>query len=174
MEWTLPTVPRPVEKGLSRELSLSHKDNKPVAPEVATSSIIASSSDSKARNFDSLQDETSESFAFALVKDALRVFQASFAKSQDSTARANSGSQASNAPQLGSKIVSRALFSGPNLITLFGWLNGLLQPYALQSYSSPLSLHKFILKLRLKSSSSQRKRIENQISQFSRENPTSV
>ncbi|MBA0751830.1 hypothetical protein Gogos_000728, partial [Gossypium gossypioides] len=43
MEWTLPTVPRPVQK------------------EVV--------------NSDSLQDETSESFAFALVNGALEVFE---------------------------------------------------------------------------------------------------
>ncbi|XP_012458986.1 uncharacterized protein LOC105779645 [Gossypium raimondii] len=75
MEWTLPTVPRPVQKGPSRESSLSHKDNKAVAPEVATSSTIASSSDSKAGNSDNLQDEISESFAFALVNGALGVFE---------------------------------------------------------------------------------------------------
>ncbi|MBA0843457.1 hypothetical protein Goarm_000644, partial [Gossypium armourianum] len=71
MEWTLTTVPRPVQKGPSRESSLSHKDNKPVAPKVATSSTIASSSDSNGI----LQDETSESFAFALVNGALGVFE---------------------------------------------------------------------------------------------------
>ncbi|KAB2072807.1 hypothetical protein ES319_A07G042300v1 [Gossypium barbadense] len=75
MEWTLPTVPRPVQKGPSRESSLSHKDNKAVAPEVATSTTIASSSDSKAGNSDNLQDEISESFAFALVNGALGVFE---------------------------------------------------------------------------------------------------
>ncbi|TYJ25330.1 hypothetical protein E1A91_A07G042500v1 [Gossypium mustelinum] len=75
MEWTLPTVPRPVQKGPSRESSLSHKDNKAVAPEVATSITIASSSDSKAGNSDNLQDEISESFAFALVNGALGVFE---------------------------------------------------------------------------------------------------
>ncbi|KAG4136949.1 hypothetical protein ERO13_D07G040800v2 [Gossypium hirsutum] len=75
MEWTLPTVPRPVQKGPSRESSLSHKDNKAVAPEVATSPTIASSSDSKAGNSDNLQDEISESFAFALVNGALGVFE---------------------------------------------------------------------------------------------------
>ncbi|MBA0757092.1 hypothetical protein Gotri_020209, partial [Gossypium trilobum] len=68
-------IPRPVQKGPSRESSLSHKDNKAVAPEVATSSTIASSSDSKAGNSDNLQDEISESFAFALVNGALGVFE---------------------------------------------------------------------------------------------------
>ncbi|TYG58518.1 hypothetical protein ES288_D08G229500v1 [Gossypium darwinii] len=41
---------------------------------------------------------------------------ASFAKPQDSAARANSGSQASNAPQLGSKTVSRGLNSSLKLL----------------------------------------------------------
>ncbi|MBA0604278.1 hypothetical protein Godav_016950 [Gossypium davidsonii] len=68
-------IPRPVQKGPSRESSLSHKDNKAVAPEVATSSTIASSSDSKAGNSENLQDEISESFAFALVNGALGVFE---------------------------------------------------------------------------------------------------
>ncbi|KAE8687454.1 WD repeat-containing protein 11-like isoform X2 [Hibiscus syriacus] len=75
MEWTLPTVPRPAQKGPSRQSVLSHNDNKAVAPEVAASSTMASSSDSKAGNSDNLQDEISESFAFALVNGALGVFE---------------------------------------------------------------------------------------------------
>ncbi|KAK8604748.1 hypothetical protein V6N13_082223 [Hibiscus sabdariffa] len=75
MEWTLPTVPRPVQKGPSRQSLLSHKDNKAVAPEGVASSTVASSSDSKAENSDNSQDETSESFAFALVNGALGVFE---------------------------------------------------------------------------------------------------
>ncbi|TYH79695.1 hypothetical protein ES332_D03G081000v1 [Gossypium tomentosum] len=42
--------------------------------------------------------------------------QASFAKPQDSAARGSSGSQASNAPQLGSKTVSRGLNSSLKLL----------------------------------------------------------
>ncbi|GMI95155.1 hypothetical protein like AT3G33530 [Hibiscus trionum] len=75
MEWTLPTVPRPVQKGHSGQSLLSHKDDKAVAPEVAASSTMASSSASKAGNSDNSQDETSESFAFALVNGALGVFE---------------------------------------------------------------------------------------------------
>ncbi|MBA0716292.1 hypothetical protein Golax_015133, partial [Gossypium laxum] len=42
--------------------------------------------------------------------------QASFAKPQDSAARADSGSQASNTPQLGSKTVFRGLNSSLKLL----------------------------------------------------------
>ncbi|KAE8654512.1 WD repeat-containing protein 11-like isoform X2 [Hibiscus syriacus] len=75
MEWTLPTVPRPAQKGPSKQSVVSHNDNKAVAPEVAGSSTMASSSDSKAGNSDNSQDELSESFAFALVNGALGVFE---------------------------------------------------------------------------------------------------
>ncbi|XP_022729345.1 WD repeat-containing protein 11-like [Durio zibethinus] len=75
MEWTLPTVPRPVQNGPSRQSSLSPKNNTAVAPEETVSSTTASSSDSKAGNSDDSQDETSESFAFALVNGALGVFE---------------------------------------------------------------------------------------------------
>ncbi|XVE98354.1 hypothetical protein REPUB_Repub03eG0099200 [Reevesia pubescens] len=75
LEWTLPTVPRPVQNGPSRQSSLSPKDNTAVAPEEATSSTTASSSDSKVGNSDGSQDETSESFAFALVNGAQGVFE---------------------------------------------------------------------------------------------------
>ena len=46
LEWTLPTVPRPVQNGPSRQSSLSPKGNTAVAPEEAASSTMASSSDS--------------------------------------------------------------------------------------------------------------------------------
>ncbi|XVF34628.1 hypothetical protein REPUB_Repub18cG0075300 [Reevesia pubescens] len=75
LEWTLPTVPQQVQNGPSRQSSLSTKDNAAVAPEEAASSTTASSSDSKAWNSDGSQDETSESFAFALVNGALGVFE---------------------------------------------------------------------------------------------------
>ncbi|XWS27030.1 hypothetical protein CRYUN_Cryun26dG0080800 [Craigia yunnanensis] len=75
LEWTLPTVPRPVQNGPSRQSSLSPKGNTAVAPEEAASSTMASSSDSKAGSSDGWQDDTSESFAFALVNGALGVFE---------------------------------------------------------------------------------------------------
>ncbi|XWS17127.1 hypothetical protein CRYUN_Cryun33cG0041800 [Craigia yunnanensis] len=73
LEWTLPTVPRPVQNGPSRQTSLSPKGNTAVVPEEAASSTKASSSDS--RSSDGSQDDTSESFAFALVNGALGVFE---------------------------------------------------------------------------------------------------
>ncbi|XVE71478.1 hypothetical protein DITRI_Ditri10aG0153500 [Diplodiscus trichospermus] len=75
LEWTLPTVPRPVQNGPSRQSALSPKTNTALAPEEAASSTMASSSDSKAGNSDGSQDEISESFAFALVNGALGVFE---------------------------------------------------------------------------------------------------
>ncbi|XP_022749666.1 WD repeat-containing protein 11-like isoform X2 [Durio zibethinus] len=75
LEWTLPTVPRPVQNGPSRQSSFTSKDNAAVAPEEAASSTAASLSDSKAGSSDGLQDDTSESFAFALVNGALGVFE---------------------------------------------------------------------------------------------------
>ncbi|KAL4301978.1 hypothetical protein GQ457_10G003860 [Hibiscus cannabinus] len=75
MEWTLPAVPRPLQKDPSRQSSLSHKDGKVVSPVVEASSTMAASSDSKVGNSDNSQDETSESFAFALVNGALGVFE---------------------------------------------------------------------------------------------------
>ncbi|OMO81166.1 hypothetical protein CCACVL1_12565 [Corchorus capsularis] len=73
LEWTLPTVPRPVQNGPSRQSSLSPRANTAVASEETASSKMAS--DSKAGNSDSSQDDSSESFAFALVNGALGVFE---------------------------------------------------------------------------------------------------
>ncbi|XP_021277334.1 WD repeat-containing protein 11 [Herrania umbratica] len=73
LEWTLPTVPRPLQNGPSRQSSL--KDGTAAAPAEAASSTTASSSDSRAGNSDGSQDDTSESFAFALVNGALGVFE---------------------------------------------------------------------------------------------------
>ncbi|GAV82489.1 hypothetical protein CFOL_v3_25940 [Cephalotus follicularis] len=70
LEWTLPTVPRPVQNGPSKQSSFSSKDCTTVPPDGA-----ASSSDSKAVSSDGPQDDTSESFAFALVNGALGVFE---------------------------------------------------------------------------------------------------
>ncbi|KAL0013723.1 hypothetical protein SO802_000792 [Lithocarpus litseifolius] len=69
LEWTLPTVPRPVQNGPSTQSSLLSRDR------TAVSSDVASSSDSKAVSSDGSQDDSSESFAFALVNGALGVFE---------------------------------------------------------------------------------------------------
>ncbi|XP_038696961.1 WD repeat-containing protein 11 isoform X2 [Tripterygium wilfordii] len=75
LEWTLPTVPRPSQNGPSRPSSFASKDPSPVAPEGVSSPSKSSSSDSKAATSDASQDDTSESFAFALVNGALGVFE---------------------------------------------------------------------------------------------------
>ncbi|KAJ9688671.1 hypothetical protein PVL29_014362 [Vitis rotundifolia] len=74
LEWTLPTAPRPVQNGPSRQAS-SSRDRTSVAPAEASSPKTASSTDSKAASTDEPQDDTSESFAFALVNGALGVFE---------------------------------------------------------------------------------------------------
>ncbi|XP_019440273.1 PREDICTED: WD repeat-containing protein 11-like isoform X3 [Lupinus angustifolius] len=75
LEWTLPTVPRPAQNAASRDSSLSSKEQTSGASdEVFTSSKI-SSSDSKGSSTEGFQDDTSESFAFALVNGALGVFE---------------------------------------------------------------------------------------------------
>ncbi|XVE54449.1 hypothetical protein DITRI_Ditri03aG0082400 [Diplodiscus trichospermus] len=75
LEWTLPTVPRPVQNDPSRQSSLSLRSDTAVAPEEAVSSTTASSSDSKAGSSDGSQEDSSESFAFALINGALGVFE---------------------------------------------------------------------------------------------------
>lgn len=75
LEWTLPTVPRPSQTGPSRQSSLSSKDDKAVATDGVSIPTIASSSDSKAESSEGSQDDTSESFAFALANGALGVFE---------------------------------------------------------------------------------------------------
>ncbi|CAK7345444.1 unnamed protein product [Dovyalis caffra] len=72
LEWTLPTVPRPVQNGPSKQVSL--KDQTPVAQDRA-STAKESSSESTAVSSDASQDDTAESFAFALVNGALGVFE---------------------------------------------------------------------------------------------------
>ncbi|KAE7998910.1 hypothetical protein FH972_003405 [Carpinus fangiana] len=74
LEWTLPTVPRPVQNGSSRQSSLSG-DRTVVASDGASTPSMTSSADSKAVSSDGSQDDTSESFAFALVNGALGVFE---------------------------------------------------------------------------------------------------
>ncbi|XP_058074403.1 uncharacterized protein LOC131223110 isoform X2 [Magnolia sinica] len=76
LEWTLPTAPRPLQNGPSRQSSLFSKDNSsPVASAVTASPTKASSTDSKATSLEGSSDDTSESFAFALVNGALGVFE---------------------------------------------------------------------------------------------------
>ncbi|XP_042424399.1 WD repeat-containing protein 11-like isoform X2 [Zingiber officinale] len=70
LEWTLPSAPRPIQSGPSRE-SLASKE------QISTPNTSAntSSTESKVANSDSTVDDTSESFAFALVNGALGVFE---------------------------------------------------------------------------------------------------
>ncbi|XP_021808968.1 WD repeat-containing protein 11 [Prunus avium] len=72
LEWTLPTVPRPVQNGPAKQSSSSPKEQTSVASD-GTSSPTKLSSDSKSS--DGSQDDTSESFAFALANGALGVFE---------------------------------------------------------------------------------------------------
>ncbi|KAF2310619.1 hypothetical protein GH714_015563 [Hevea brasiliensis] len=74
LEWTLPTVPRTVQNGPSRQFSWSSKDQQPVDSDAA-STPKAASSESTAASSDASQDDTAESFAFALVNGALGVFE---------------------------------------------------------------------------------------------------
>ncbi|KAL7168431.1 hypothetical protein ACSBR2_038799 [Camellia fascicularis] len=74
LEWTLPTVPRPVQNGPSRQWSLS-KDRTAMTTAETSSPTKASSTDSKSTSSDGSQDDSSESFAFALVNGALGVFE---------------------------------------------------------------------------------------------------
>ncbi|KAK7264903.1 hypothetical protein RJT34_32516 [Clitoria ternatea] len=63
LEWTLPTVPRP------------SKDETSVVSDEASKLSNTSSSDSKGSSTEGSHDDTSESFAFALVNGALGVFE---------------------------------------------------------------------------------------------------
>ncbi|KDO80185.1 uncharacterized protein LOC102615798 isoform X2 [Citrus sinensis] len=75
LEWTLPTVPWPSQTGPSRQSSLSSKDHKADTTDGVSTPTIASSSDSKDASSEGSQDDTSESFAFALANGALGVFE---------------------------------------------------------------------------------------------------
>ncbi|KAF8036620.1 hypothetical protein BT93_C2369 [Corymbia citriodora subsp. variegata] len=70
LEWTLPTVPRPSQ--LPKQSSLQSKDEAAVATDAISSTTP---SDSKALTQDASHDDTTESFAFALVNGALGVFE---------------------------------------------------------------------------------------------------
>lgn len=74
LEWTLPTVPRPVQNGPSKQVLWSSKDQMPVAQDGA-STAKEPASESTAGSSDASQDDTAESFAFALVNGALGVFE---------------------------------------------------------------------------------------------------
>lgn len=74
LEWTLPTVPRPAQNGPSRQSLVLPKDQTAMPPSGPSSPTKASSADSKAGSEGS-QDDSSESFAFALVNGALGVFE---------------------------------------------------------------------------------------------------
>ncbi|KAG9156624.1 hypothetical protein Leryth_006611 [Lithospermum erythrorhizon] len=73
VEWTLPTVPRPLQKEPARSLSFMSKERS-VLPPTATPSPKTTVSDSKG-SADGSQEEFSESFSFALVNGALGVFE---------------------------------------------------------------------------------------------------
>ncbi|PON63191.1 Guanine nucleotide-binding protein, beta subunit [Parasponia andersonii] len=73
LEWTLPTVPRPGQSVPARQSSSSFKDHASGEPDRGSSPTKASSTDPKTS--DGSQDDTSESFAFALVNGALGVFE---------------------------------------------------------------------------------------------------
>ncbi|KAF8407139.1 hypothetical protein HHK36_006264 [Tetracentron sinense] len=75
LEWTLPTAPRPVHTGHSGQSSFSSKERTVVTSAAASSPTNASSTDSKAASSEGSPDDTSESFAFALVNGALGVFE---------------------------------------------------------------------------------------------------
>ncbi|KAJ4708234.1 WD repeat-containing protein 11 [Melia azedarach] len=75
LEWTLPTVPRPSQNVPSRQSSFSSKDHAANPTDGVSSPTKASSSESKVVSSDGSQDDTSESFAFALANGALGVFE---------------------------------------------------------------------------------------------------
>ncbi|XP_042498165.1 WD repeat-containing protein 11 isoform X2 [Macadamia integrifolia] len=74
LEWTLPTVPRPVQNGPSSQSSFSSKERSTGASNSA-SPTHASTSDTKTTSLEGSTEDTSESFAFALVNGALGVFE---------------------------------------------------------------------------------------------------
>ncbi|CAI0389268.1 unnamed protein product, partial [Linum tenue] len=71
LEWTLPTVPKPVQNGPSTPKA----SDGPSSPKAVSSESTASS--------DTSQDEATESFAFALVNGALGVFEVHGRKIRD-------------------------------------------------------------------------------------------
>ncbi|OUZ99877.1 hypothetical protein BVC80_9067g66 [Macleaya cordata] len=75
LEWTLPTVPRPVQNGPSKQSSFSSKERTAAESAAVASPAKAPSADPKATSSEGSNDDTSESFAFALVNGALGVFE---------------------------------------------------------------------------------------------------
>ncbi|CAE6012980.1 unnamed protein product [Arabidopsis arenosa] len=72
LEWTLPTIPSLAQKSLSKQPSMSSNQETNGTPDdIGT----PKASDCKAVAADVLQDDASESFAFALVNGALGVFE---------------------------------------------------------------------------------------------------
>ncbi|ONK76641.1 uncharacterized protein A4U43_C03F30450 [Asparagus officinalis] len=71
LEWTLPSAPRPIQNAPARQSSFSSKEQS----SGASSASNSSSPDSKVTSSETTGDETSESFAFALVNGALGVFE---------------------------------------------------------------------------------------------------
>ncbi|XP_048608744.1 WD repeat-containing protein 11 isoform X2 [Brassica napus] len=69
LEWTLPTIPNSAEKSLSKQPSISSNQETIVSGTPKASDFIVGTADGQ------LQDDTSESFAFALVNGALGVFE---------------------------------------------------------------------------------------------------
>ncbi|ERN03720.1 WD repeat-containing protein 11 [Amborella trichopoda] len=74
MEWSLPTAPKPVQRGPSRQSSFSNKERPTIASAVAAANTTTSS-EPKVASSEGPADEISESFAFALVNGALGVFE---------------------------------------------------------------------------------------------------
>lgn len=74
MEWALPPVPKPPQKGFSRQSSFFSKERPTIASTVAAASA-QSTSDSKSTSLEGSAEETAESFAFALVNGSHGVFE---------------------------------------------------------------------------------------------------
>lgn len=74
MEWALPPVPKPPQKGYSRQSSFFSKERPTIASTVAAASA-QSTSDSKSTSLEGSAEETAESFAFALVNGSHGVFE---------------------------------------------------------------------------------------------------
>ncbi|KAJ4950939.1 hypothetical protein NE237_027771 [Protea cynaroides] len=74
LEWTLPTAPRPVQNGPLRQSSFSTKEYTTGAS-ASASPAHASTSNAKTTTSVGSAEDTSESFAFALVNGALGVFE---------------------------------------------------------------------------------------------------
>lgn len=72
VEWTLPTVPQPVQNAPARSLSFLSKERGGMPPTGTPPNTTMSDSKGSA---DGSQDEFSESFSFALVNGALGVFE---------------------------------------------------------------------------------------------------